>query len=201
MKQGNFLKKWQFWLNAGGILCILLVIVALGINRNSVKNSNPQVAHSKIEKKPSNDSKSHKKSDKTKNNSKKSEQTPKDMADEMDKKFVATDYDATITYDSLARTPKEYSGKKVTYNGEVVQVMEDEKLTALRIAINGDSDTIAYCNVPTAILRDNHVLEDDQVTIFGLSSGLITYESAMGGDITIPSIIVTHIEDHGKNPY
>lgn len=34
------------------------------------------------------------------------------------------------------------------------------------------------------------ILEDDIITIFGVSSGLITYTSTLGGNITIPAVSV-----------
>ncbi|KAK2210161.1 toxin regulator, partial [Clostridioides difficile] len=37
------------------------------------------------------------------------------------------------------------------------------------------------------------VLEDDYITIRGISAGTITYESTMGGKITIPGIAVEKI--------
>ncbi|NBI06979.1 hypothetical protein [Senegalia massiliensis] len=37
------------------------------------------------------------------------------------------------------------------------------------------------------------ILEDDLVTIKGSSIGLYTYESALGGNITIPRILVSEI--------
>ena len=41
---------------------------------------------------------------------------------------------------------------------------------------------------------DPRLLEDDKVVIFGLSEGLITYESTAGYDITIPKVYASIIE-------
>lgn len=102
-------------------------------------------------------------------------------------------YDTGITYDELARTPDEYEGEKVKFQGKVIQVMEDDYSVQLRIAVNNDYDKIIYVEYDSDIV-DSRVLEDDQITVMGLSMGLLTYESTMGGNITIPAILVAKIE-------
>ncbi|WP_234028519.1 toxin regulator [Lentibacillus sp. Marseille-P4043] len=103
-------------------------------------------------------------------------------------------YETGITFDQLARTPDDYKGKKVKFSGRVVQVIEGDGLTVqLRIAVNDDHDKIIYVEYDSSIV-DSRILEDDQITIMGLSAGLLTYESTLGGDITIPAIVVDKIE-------
>ncbi|QHJ72492.1 toxin regulator [Planococcus halotolerans] len=102
-------------------------------------------------------------------------------------------YDTGITYDQLARTPDEYIFEKVKFSGTVIQVMEGDGLTQIRLAVNDDYDTILFAEFDAAVL-DYRILEDDTITIRGLSSGLITYESTMGGSISIPGVIIDQIE-------
>ncbi|WP_390406816.1 hypothetical protein [Lacticaseibacillus jixiensis] len=105
----------------------------------------------------------------------------------------ARGYDTGITYDQLARTPDSYEGKKVKFSGEVVQVMEDDGSVQVRLAVNGDYDHMLLCSwSDTAV--SSRVLEDDQITVSGTSHGLITYESTMGGDITIPAMSVAKVD-------
>ena len=40
----------------------------------------------------------------------------------------------------------------------------------------------------------SRVLEDDYITIYGVSEGLYTYQSTMGGKITVPLIYVEKID-------
>ncbi|MFD1399590.1 hypothetical protein ACFQ41_09760 [Lacticaseibacillus suilingensis] len=101
-------------------------------------------------------------------------------------------YETGITYSQLARTPDSYVGKKVKFSGEVAQVMEDGDTVQARLAVNGDYDNMLLCEWSTSTVS-SRVLEDDQITIYGLSEGLITYESTLGGDITIPSVSVDKI--------
>lgn len=102
-------------------------------------------------------------------------------------------YETGITYDQLARTPDNFVDEKTKFNGEVLQVIEGGDETELRIAVNDNYDKVIYVWYDSSI-TDTRVLEGDNVTIRGISQGLITYESTMGGQISIPSMLVKNIE-------
>ncbi len=102
-------------------------------------------------------------------------------------------YDTGITYDELARTPDKYELEKVKFSGKVVQVMDGDDSVQLRIAVNDDYDKMLYVEYDSDIV-DSRILEDDHITIMGVSHGLITYQSTMGGDITIPALEIDIIE-------
>ncbi|MFD1030190.1 toxin regulator [Metaplanococcus flavidus] len=102
-------------------------------------------------------------------------------------------YDTGITYDQLARTPDEFIFEKVKFSGTVVQVMEGDGLTQIRLAVNDDYDHILFAEFDASLV-DSRILEDDTITIRGISSGLITYESTMGGSISIPGIVIDQID-------
>ena len=40
----------------------------------------------------------------------------------------------------------------------------------------------------------SRVLEDDHITIYGTSASTITYKSTMGGNITVPAVIIEKID-------
>ena len=105
----------------------------------------------------------------------------------------AMGYETGITYDQLARTPDDYKGKKVKFTGEVVQVLEGDGEVDIRLAVDGDWDNIIYGYYSSSIVS-SRVLEDDTITIYGVSQGLYTYESTMGGHITIPLVQVDKID-------
>lgn len=106
----------------------------------------------------------------------------------------AKGYETGTTYDQLARTPDDYEFTKVKFSGKVVQVIEGEGTTQIRFAVNDDYDTIIYADIPSSLTENNRVLEDDYLTLSGISMGLLTYESTLGGEITIPSITVDKID-------
>ncbi|MGX4687505.1 hypothetical protein JNUCC83_11735 [Vagococcus sp. JNUCC 83] len=130
---------------------------------------------------------------------KKEEDERKKQKEEQDKRAKekaeeeAKGYDTGITYQQLARTPDDFIMKKVKFSGKVVQVLEDDKDTQLRIAVDGNHDTIVYAEYESKLVS-SRVLEDDYITISGYSMGLLSYKSTMGGTITIPSVVVKKVE-------
>ena len=103
------------------------------------------------------------------------------------------DYNTGITFDNLARTPNDYEGKRVTFRGKVVQVVESDTEVDIRLAIDDDYNKMIFLIYDPNIVS-SRVLEDDMITIYGNSCNLYTYTSTFGGDITIPLIYVTMIE-------
>lgn len=117
------------------------------------------------------------------------EEEAKRLAEEEEKKG----YDTGITYNQIARTPDDYKGKKIKFKGKVIQVMEGDGEVQIRLAVGGDYDKIIYGVYDSSIVS-SRVLEDDNITIMGLSAGLLTYQSTMGGEITIPSMLIEKID-------
>lgn len=103
-------------------------------------------------------------------------------------------YETGITYDQLARTPDNYEDKKVKFYGKVLQVIEgdDSSTVNIRLAVGGDYDNVLL-GVYSSYTVSSRVLEDDYITVYGTSDGLTTYESTMGGDITIPEVQIDKI--------
>lgn len=102
-----------------------------------------------------------------------------------------------MDYDSLARDPDTYKGKQVSVTGEVIQVQEDSSGTMYRINITeGDygiwKDTVLVASSGTG--TGTRILEDDMVTVYGVSAGLFTYTSVMGASITVPSISAEYVD-------
>lgn len=99
----------------------------------------------------------------------------------------------SISYEELARNPDEYQAEQIKITGKVVQVMEgDEEVNQLRVAMNDNYDTIMYVEYDKRIM-ESRILEDDYITVYGMSFGTITYESTLGGNITIPSMLASKI--------
>lgn len=71
--------------------------------------------------------------------------------------------------------------------------MEGDGHVQIRLAVGGNYDNIIYCVYDSSIVSER-ILEDDYIIAMGKSSDLITYTSTMGGEITIPSIVVEKID-------
>lgn len=96
-------------------------------------------------------------------------------------------YRTDVTFENLARTPDNFQNEKIVLSGEVIQVMEDASETQLRLAVNENYDTIVLVKYGKSIVQER-ILENDIITIYGFSNGLISYESTIGGTITIPAV-------------
>lgn len=104
-------------------------------------------------------------------------------------------YDTGITYDQLARNPENYKGEKIKFTGKVLQVMESDYKVEIRLATSKGYNDVIYCTYSPNIVS-SRVLEDDRITVYGTSSGTITYQSTLGGQITIPGMDVDKIEQN-----
>lgn len=108
-------------------------------------------------------------------------------------KHQSLEYETGITYDQLARNPEQYIGDKVKFSGEVLQVIEGGGEVQIRLAVNGNYDTVVLGQYSDSLIS-YRVLEGDNITIYGMSVGTITYESTMGASITIPGVDVEKID-------
>lgn len=105
----------------------------------------------------------------------------------------AKGYETGITYDNLARRPDDYKDSKVKFTGKVLQVLEGDGYVQIRFAIDRDYDKVVLCEYNPSIV-DSRILEDDIITIYGVSMGTITYQSAMNVPITVPAILIDRID-------
>jgi len=104
---------------------------------------------------------------------------------------------SSITYDDAARTPDKYSGTRVHFKGEVIQVMENNGDNAYRINVTEGqyenwSDTIyVKFSLPDG---DSRILENDNVDIYGELNGLQTYKTVFGSTVTVPFLNAQYID-------
>lgn len=120
---------------------------------------------------------------------KKKEEAERKAAEEKEK----NKYNTGITYDNLARSPEQYNGEYVKFKGKVLQVLEENGTSQIRLAINSDYDQVILVGYRSAIL-DIKLLEDDVVTIYGVSQGDVTYTSTIGKPITLPMVLAEKID-------
>lgn len=109
-------------------------------------------------------------------------------------------YNTGITYDQLARNPDQYKKKKVSFTGEVAQSLEQDGVTELRLAVDGDYDNIILVDIPNKALKGSRVLEDDLITVYGTSAGIVKYTSTSNEPISVPSMLAVSLDDKGKAP-
>ena len=88
-------------------------------------------------------------------------------------------------------------GEYIKVSGKVIQVIENGDYVDLRVNITkgeyGYSDTI-YVKYKRKTKDEDRILENDMVSIWGISDGLYTYQTVMKDYRTIPLVQAEYIE-------
>ena len=195
-------KKWWFWL----IVAVVLIGVFGGNSnsKNETKNETKTEASSENVKKSSDDKaekEAKEKADKqaqeaalkAANEKAAQEAAAKAAAEKAAQEAADKDpntYQA-LPYDEMARNGDNHKGEKLQINGKVIQVMDsDEGFATLRVATRDGYDDVYLVEIPANQWKTHRLLEDDVITFYGNVYGLYSYDSTMGGKITVPAITV-----------
>ena len=92
-----------------------------------------------------------------------------------------------INYDQAARYPSSYKGDKCSFSGRVLQVMDGWGSTVYRISSRGRWDNVVYVTIENSDIT-TPVIDNDNVTVYGVYDGNYTYTTVLGASITIPSV-------------
>ena len=103
-------------------------------------------------------------------------------------------------YKDISRNPTNYEGSYLTFKGKVIQTQESGNSVILRVNVTRGEydiweDTI-YVEYERASLDEPRILEDDIISVYGLSKGIKTYKSVMGSAISIPWLSAEYIDIH-----
>ena len=80
---------------------------------------------------------------------------------------------------------KESKGAYITFSGKVLQDCGDGMFR-----ISGDGD---YGDV-YMVVTDANIVEDDHVTVYGITSGIYEYETVMGANQKVPSVVAKYVD-------
>ena len=100
----------------------------------------------------------------------------------------------TVSYDDVARNPDNYDGEKVVLSGTVIQVSEDTldlfstNSVDFRVETTDGIWYVSY-NRPEG---ESRILEGDYITCYGECDGVTTYISVLGGNVTVPKLIMKY---------
>ena len=108
-------------------------------------------------------------------------------------------YDPNVDYNTWNHDQLDMY-KTIQITGEVVQNTPGKDGQYLRVALNGDYDSMVLVGIPNSYYKKNILAENDNVTINGVAMGVTTYESTMGGEITIPMMMADNyvINSYGQ---
>lgn len=88
-------------------------------------------------------------------------------------------------YEKVARNPSVEKDKKIYVAGKVVQVVEDGGHVVLRVQER--YDRIWYVTYRYA-RGESHIIEGDNITVYGKCIGTVTYKSIYNQQLTIPGV-------------
>jgi len=194
-------KPWyklpQLWVLVGFVIVLVIFIVTTSINTH---NSEEKQSISKKKSSKAAESAEYAKDSSKLAESLSSQSSAASSREESSKaaEQEPTQYKTGITFEQIARTPDDYEGKKIEFTGKVMQVMEDDDYTEIRLAVDGDYDNVILVDIDSDIMNGSRILEDDLVTVSGVSDGTTTYESTSGANITIPAMTAKIVNDQGK---
>lgn len=100
----------------------------------------------------------------------------------------------TVSYDDVARNPDNYDGEKVVISGTVIQVSEDAldlfstNSVDFRVETTDGIWYVSY-NRPEG---ESRILDGDYITCYGECDGVTTYISVLGGNVTVPKLIMKY---------
>lgn len=113
----------------------------------------------------------------------------KDASAEIAKKASENDPSiyGTVDYNSWNHDEVE-RGTKIQISGKVLQVSKGFSSVKIRVASDGAYDDIVMVTVDRSYYNSNILAEDDMITVYGTNSGLTSYTSVLGAEITLPSL-------------
>ena len=101
-------------------------------------------------------------------------------------------YNTGITRNDLARDKDGLSGEYVKFSGKIVQIMQGDGYNQYRLAVDDDYDQMILIEMVDGLI-DSNLLEDDYITIEGMSAGNHSYETVLGAEKTIPAVVVDQV--------
>ena len=102
-----------------------------------------------------------------------------------------------ISYFQLSHYPDKYVGKDIKLlGGQVEQVIEDKNNYTLLVNVSKDeyglyTDTVYVTYTKKA--SDARILEGDEIYIYGRFEGLITYDTVIGGSVSVPGVEAKYV--------
>lgn len=117
-----------------------------------------------------------------------------------DEPFDPSTYES-MDYAAVAQNPDSYKDKKLYAKGKIVQVIEGDSETDLRVATATDGyDDIVFVAYDPDILDGAHLTEGQYIGVYGHCKGQVSYTSALGAKISIPGLDADSIDQTVKSP-
>lgn len=102
----------------------------------------------------------------------------------------------SIQFRVLDKKPDFYTGYDFYFRGQVVQIIEDEEGTTIRLAV---TKTDYGWQDPIMVFYEGSapIYKDDVITVWGECIGAYSYESTIGAEVTVPGVLAYFVERTG----
>lgn len=95
----------------------------------------------------------------------------------------------SVTFDEIARNPKQYKGEKVKLTGQVMQVQNAHNGSVVLMWLNDDPDQLVMVGINKDYMPDSgNILEDDEITVYGYGDGTQKYDTTSGANNEVPFV-------------
>lgn len=101
----------------------------------------------------------------------------------------------TIPYPQLNKSPDAHTGEKVTYTGQIFQIIENpEGGGVMLLAVTDEGYGLWDDNVWVDYQGHVKGAEHDMATVWGFVAGSKSYDTQIGGNTTVPEIHAKFVE-------
>lgn len=84
---------------------------------------------------------------------------------------VPSDYDTDISYEDIYTEPEDNKYKMVNFSGTVNDVLEQDGVVIIQLAVDGDTDQMIEIDAKSETLGSSHFVDGDSITVYGGSMG------------------------------
>lgn len=118
------------------------------------------------------------------------EEEEKEKAEEKRQLSEKKDAYKELDFKQLDKNPDKHEGELVKYSGEIVQIMENDDSTELRLGLGEYNQDVIYVYFNDV----TDFVEEDKITVYGEVIGSYTYDTTIGGQVTLPLILADIVE-------
>lgn len=94
---------------------------------------------------------------------------------------------AKVNYSDVERNPAQYKGKKIQVTGKVIQVLEGW-LDNVTMRVEQNDGNVWYVTYKRKDSNESRILEGDRLTFYGECTGVESYTTLLGGQVTVPAM-------------
>lgn len=98
----------------------------------------------------------------------------------------------TKNYQDIMRNPNGYKKQYITVTGKVIQITSGW-FNSVTIRLNDSSNNTWYVSYKYASDTETKILDGDNISVYGQSTGTTSYTTIFGSQVTIPSIDAKYI--------